>query len=145
MDLSSTKPIDHSGHSHLDGLDYISASIAAQSFSDYLDDKDTDDENSILPPDRRWAWYCKLSTCPKYYSAWSCKSNFLLHLYETPEHYEDKATHTRQGRRELAQAWREETAYDMSEPKKRPPQDKDRQRKDEDEMKRSPISGHQPA
>lgn len=106
-------------------FNFVSASIASQSFGDYLADTDTDTENSTLPPSRRWVWYCKFRTYPEYYSAWSCKSNFLLHLYETPVYREDAITRTREGRRELARAWREETAYDLSEPKKRPPQEGD--------------------
>ncbi|KAI0502794.1 hypothetical protein F5B22DRAFT_45881 [Xylaria bambusicola] len=97
--------------------------ITSQSFGDYLGDTDTDIENSNLPPTRRWVWYCKLRACPDYYSAWSCKTNFLLHLYETPVHREDATTSTRKGRRQLAKAWREETAFDLSEPKKTPPEE----------------------
>lgn len=100
---------------------FVSDCIASQSFGDYLGDTDTDTENSNLPPTRRWVWYCKHRSCPDYYSAWSCKTNFLLHLYETPIHREDATTSTRKGRRQLAKAWREETTFDLSEPKKRPP------------------------
>jgi hypothetical protein len=106
-----------------DETNFVSRSLAAQSFSSYLTDSDTDTENSVLPPNRRWVWYCKLRNCPGYYSAWSCKTNFLLHLYETPVHREDASTKTREGRRRLARSWREETAYNLSEPKKMPPQD----------------------
>ncbi|KAE8340223.1 hypothetical protein BDV24DRAFT_134435 [Aspergillus arachidicola] len=101
---------------------FLSRSIAAQSFADYLTDSDTDTENSTLPPSRRWVWYCKLPGCPKYYAAWTCKTNFLLHLYETPMHREDDNTKTRESRRTLARNWRAETAYDLSEPKETPPQ-----------------------
>lgn len=97
--------------------------ITSQSFGDYLGDTDTDTENSKLPPTRRWVWYCKHRSCPGYYSAWSCKTNFLLHLYETPIHREDATTSTPKGRRQLAMAWREETTFDLSEPKKRPPEE----------------------
>lgn len=100
---------------------FLAESMAASAFEEYLADADTDTENSTLPPTRRWVWYCKLKTCPKYYAAWSCKTNFLLHLFETPVHREDSSTTTREGRRQLALAWREETAYDLSEPKKQPP------------------------
>ncbi|KAI1144933.1 hypothetical protein F4825DRAFT_475223 [Nemania diffusa] len=95
--------------------------LATQSFGDYLGDDDTDTENASLPPHRRWVWYCKHRTCPKYYCAWTCKTNWLVHLYETPVHREDSATTTREGRLELSRAWREETAFDLSEPKKMPP------------------------
>ena len=37
---------------------------------------DTDGENSDLAPSRRYVWYCKLRTCSKNYTAWSCKSHF---------------------------------------------------------------------
>jgi len=104
---------------------FVFNSIASQSFGDYLADTDTDTDNSSLQSTHRWVWYCKLRTCPKYYTAWSCKSNFLLHLYETPLHSEDASTRTREGRRQLARSWREETAYDLSEPKKRPPEEGD--------------------
>ena len=47
------------------------------------------------------------------YSAWICKSNFLLHLYETPVYCRDPSTNTHQGRCQLGRSWREETAYDL--------------------------------
>lgn len=106
---------------------FVSRCIAAQSFADYLTDSDTDTENSTLPPSRRWVWYCKLPGCPNYYSAWTCKTNFLLHLYETPMHREDDNTKMRESRRTLARSWRRKTAYDLSEPKESPPQHNDYQ------------------
>ena len=69
---------------------------------DYLTDSDTDADNADLCGARRWAWYCKNPACPKYWSAWSCKSNFWLYLYETTVHHADVRPHTRVGRRELA-------------------------------------------
>jgi hypothetical protein len=108
-----------------DELDFIRDSIAAQSFSEHLADTDTDEENLGLAPSRRYVWYCKLRVCSEYYTAWSCKSNFLLHLYETPVHRDDPNTRTREGRRQLSRTWREETAYDLSEPKGEPPQEHD--------------------
>ncbi|KAH7118412.1 hypothetical protein EDB81DRAFT_817269 [Dactylonectria macrodidyma] len=102
---------------------FLEDGISSQSSGDYIADTDTDTDNSSLPSHRRWVWYCKLRACPDYYSAWSCKTNFLLHLFDTQVHREDPATRTRQGRRKLAEAWREETAYDLSEPKKRPPEE----------------------
>lgn len=110
--------------------EFVRDSVAAQSFSEYLADTDTDGENSVLVPSRRYVWYCKLRTCSKYYTAWSCKSNFLLHLYETPLHRDDPTTSTREGRRQLSRSWREETAYDLSEPKKKPPQEHDNRARD---------------
>ena len=104
-----------------DKPDFIRNCIAAQSFSEYLADTDTDKENSSLPPSRRYVWYCKLRTCSEYYTVWSRKSNFLLHLYETLVHRDDPNTRTRKERRQLSKSWREETAYDLSEPKKEPP------------------------
>ena len=59
--------------------------------------------------------------CPKYWSAWSCKSNFWLHLYETAVHRADVRTNTRVGRRELAKEWRVETDWEMKEPKQPKP------------------------
>lgn len=118
-------PDNNGGNDGDNSSSFVYDSIAAQSFGDYLADTDTDTENSNLPSCRRWVWYCKLRACPKYYTAWSCKTNFLLHLYETPVHREDAATRTREGRRQLARTWREETAYDLSEPKKQPPKDGD--------------------
>ena len=112
-----------------DEINFVSASIASQSFGEYLGDTDTDTENSNLAPSRRYVWYCKLCTCPGYYAAWSCKSNFLLHLYETPVHREDPSTNTREGRRQLGRSWKEETAYDLSEPKKKSPQELDNEGK----------------
>ncbi|KAI0438936.1 hypothetical protein F4803DRAFT_533180 [Xylaria telfairii] len=103
------------------GRNFLADCLASQSFGNYLGDTDTDTENASLPPHRRWVWYCKHRACPKYYSAWASKTNWLLHLYETPEHREDSTTTTREGRLELAKAWREETAFDLSEPKKLPP------------------------
>ena len=121
--MLETRPIDEFNM----GLDadpstFVSRCIAAQDFADYLTDTDTDAENSVLPRNRRWVWYCKLRTCPKYCSTWICKSNFLLHLYETPEH---RGGVDRERRRQFVKCCREETAYDLSEPKKRPPQDDD--------------------
>ena len=84
---------------------------------DYLTNSDTDADNADLCGARRWAWYCKDPACPKYWVAWSCKSNFWLHLYETAVHRADVRTHTRVGRRELARDWRVETDWEMKEPK----------------------------
>ena len=64
---------------------------------DYLTDSDTDADNADLCSARRWAWYCEDPACPKYWSAWPCKSNSWLHLYETAVHRADVRTHT-QGR-----------------------------------------------
>jgi hypothetical protein len=75
---------------------------------DYLTNGDTDADNADLCSARRWAWYYKDPACPKYWSAWSCKSNFWLHLYETAVHRADVRTHIRVGRRELAREWRVE-------------------------------------
>lgn len=97
---------------------FILDAIESQYFADYLEDGDTDSENEILPSTRRWTWYCRLPGCPDYYSAWACKTNFLLHLYETPVHREHSATQTGKGRRRLGRAWRQDTAYDLSEPKR---------------------------
>ncbi|KAF8855940.1 HET-domain-containing protein [Acephala macrosclerotiorum] len=101
---------------------FVPESNATQSFDTFLVDTDTDADNSTLQYTRRWAWYCRLPACPDYNSAWNCKTNFLLHLYETPVHREDITTKTRRGRRRLARAWRKETAFDMSEPKERLPE-----------------------
>ena len=91
-------------------VNFVRDSVAAQSFSEYLADTDTDEDNSDLAPSRRYVWYCKLRTCPKYYTAWSCKTKFLLHLYETLVHRDDPTTSTRDRRRQLSRSWREETA-----------------------------------
>lgn len=88
---------------------------------DYLTNSDTDADNADLRSARRWAWYCKDPACPKYWSAWSCKSNFWLHLYETAVHRADVRTHTRVGRRELAREWRVETDWEKKEPKQPKP------------------------
>jgi hypothetical protein len=88
---------------------------------DYLTNSDTDADNADLCSARRWTWYCKDPACPKYWSAWSCKSNFWLHLYETAVHRADVRTHTRVGRRELAKEWRVETGWEMKEPKQPKP------------------------
>lgn len=95
--------------------------LTAAEFWDYLTASDTDTDNATAPPQRRWIWYCKEPQCVAYYCAWSLKTNFLLHLFETPCHRQDERTQTREGRRLLALAWREESAWDMSEPKKSPP------------------------
>lgn len=126
--MSTTRTLEEMGIDLNDNTEsFVSRCIAAQSFADYLNDSDTDTENATLPPSRRWVWYCKLPGCPKYYSAWACKTNFLLHLYETPMHRNDGNTKTREGRRTLARSWRKETAYDLSEPKESPPQHQDNQ------------------
>jgi hypothetical protein len=52
-------------------------------------------------------------------------------LYETSLHREDAITRTREGRRKLARSWREERAYDFSEPKKRSPEEGDDEGKGE--------------
>lgn len=84
---------------------------------DYLTSSDTDADNADLCSTRRWVWYCKDPACPRYWGAWTCKSNFWLHLYETSVHRADLRTHTRVGRRELARAWRVETDWEMNERK----------------------------
>lgn len=89
---------------------------------DFYAETDTDTDNASLPAHRRWVWYCKLRSCPDYYRAWTLKTNFLLHLAETPVHSDDPATKTKKGRQQLADAWKEETAFDLSEPKKLPPE-----------------------
>ncbi|TRX96528.1 hypothetical protein FHL15_002800 [Xylaria flabelliformis] len=88
---------------------------------DYLTSSDTDADNADLFPTHRWAWYCKDPTCPQYWSAWSCKSNFWLHLFETEVHRADLRTHTRVGRRNLAREWRVKTDWEMTEPKQPKP------------------------
>ncbi|OAA63271.1 hypothetical protein SPI_03434 [Niveomyces insectorum RCEF 264] len=84
---------------------------------------DTDTDNASLPDHRRWVWYCKLRSCPDYYKSWISKTNFLLHLAETSVHRDDPSTKTRKGRQDLAEAWKEETTFDLSEPKKRSPEE----------------------
>jgi len=49
--------------------------------------------------------------------AWSCKSSFWLHLYETAAHRGNIRTHTRVGRRKLAREWRVKRNWEMKEPK----------------------------
>ena len=88
---------------------------------DYLTNSDTDADNVDLCSSRRWAWYCKDPACHKCWSAWSCKSNFWLHRYETAVHRADVRTHTRVGRRELAREWRVETDWEVKEPKQPKP------------------------
>lgn len=117
--IMDTKPLEEMGISQSNEDNFVSRCIEAQSFAEYLTETDTDAENSSLPHTRRWEWYCKSHHCPSYYTAWTCKSKFLLHLYETPIHREDPSTRSREGRRLLAKNWREETAYDL--PKKQPP------------------------
>ena len=112
--LLSTEPFNVN-----DELDVVRDGVAAQEFSAI------DGENSGLAPSRRYVWYCKLRTCSKHYTASSCKSNFLLHLHETPVHRDDPNTKTREGRRQLSRSRKEETAYDLSEPKKGLPQEYD--------------------
>lgn len=125
--FKDTKPLDEKGLDLTGGNEdsFASRCIAAQSFADYLTDADTDTENSTLPSSRRWVWYCKLPHCPGYYSAWTCKTNFLFHLYETPAHLNDAAIKTRAGRRSLANNWKEEKAFDLSEPKKQSPRNEE--------------------
>jgi len=53
---------------------------------------------------RRWVWYYKDLACPKYWSAWFCKSHFWLHVYKTAVHRADVRTHTC---RELARECRD--------------------------------------
>jgi len=67
---------------------------------------------------RRWVWYYKDLAYPKYWSAWSCKSNFWLHVYKTAVHRADVRTHTC---RELAREWSVETEWEMKEPKEPEP------------------------
>ncbi len=98
--------------------DFIDTSTTASTPFDYATSSDTDADNATLPSARRWAWYCKEPACPGYWSSWSCKSIFWLHLHETSVHKEDAPrTHTRVGRRELAREWRVETDWEMKEPK----------------------------
>jgi hypothetical protein len=65
---------------------------------DYLTESDTDADNADMCSAHRWAWYCGDPACPKYWSAWPCKSNSWLHLYETAVHDADVRTHTHTGR-----------------------------------------------
>jgi hypothetical protein len=44
----------------------------------------------------------------------------MLPLYETPAHQNDAATRTREGRRQLAESWREKKDYGLTEPVKEP-------------------------
>jgi hypothetical protein len=67
----------------------------------YLTNSDTDTDNANLRCARQWAWYYREPACPKYWSDWSCKSNFWMYLYEMAVHRADVRTHTRVGRREL--------------------------------------------
>lgn len=113
--------LDGTRNSDKEGVLPIFQNRGSPAFDQYLTDNDTGSENSSLPPSRRWVWYCKLRDCPQYWSTWTCKSNFLLHLYESPQHRADTRIKTRQGRRQLSASWKEETAYHLSEPKKLPP------------------------
>ncbi|KAI5863308.1 hypothetical protein GGS23DRAFT_566343 [Durotheca rogersii] len=105
----------------LDIADIVGVPVDLATPFDYLTNSDTDADNAELRSARRWAWYCKDPACPKYWSSWSCKSNFWLHLYETDVHRADVRTHTRVGRRELAKEWRVETDWGMEEPKQPKP------------------------
>jgi hypothetical protein len=105
----------------LDSTNIVDAPADLSTPFDYLTNSDTDTDNADLGSARRWAWYCKDPECPKYWSAWSSKSNFWLHLYETAVHRADVRTHTRVGRRELARAWRVETDWEMKEQKQPKP------------------------
>jgi len=93
---------------------FVARSIAAQKFGDYLQDSDTDTDNASLPRSRRWVWVCKLEQCLKHGTAWTCKTNFLLHLFETAVHQDDDLTKSRTGRRQICGQWREERAFDFS-------------------------------
>lgn len=97
--------------------DFVARSIAAQEFGEYMTESDTDTENATAPHGRRWVWLCKSPQCSKNGAAWTCKTNWLLHLYETPAHREDQRTRTREGRRALSRSWRAERAYDFSDMK----------------------------
>lgn len=46
-------------------------------------------------------------------------------LHKTAVHWEESNTSAREGRRQLGRSWREETAYDLRESKKKPPQELD--------------------
>ena len=105
----------------LDPTDFVDNPTDPSHPFDYLTISDTDTDNADLPSTRRWAWYCKDPACPKYWTSWSCKTNFWLHLYETAVHSSDVRTHTRIGRRELAREWRVETDWEMNEPKQPKP------------------------
>ncbi len=105
----------------LDTADIIDIPTDLSTPFDYLTTSDTDADNAALCCAHRWAWYCKNPACPKYWSAWSCKSNFWLHLYETAVHRADIRTHTQVGRRKLVREWRVETDWEMKEPKQSKP------------------------
>lgn len=113
--MLTTEPLD------IANIDTVNIIDVANAPFDYMTNSDTDTDNADLSRTRRWAWYCKDPVCPKYWSAWSCKSNFWLHLYETDVHRADVRTHTRVGRRELAKEWRVETDWEMKEPKQPKP------------------------
>jgi hypothetical protein len=90
-------------YSFIEGLRTVNIVDLSPPF-DYLTNSYTDADNADLGSTRRGVWYFKDSACPKYWNAWSCKSNFWLHLYETAVHY----GYARVGRRELAREWRVE-------------------------------------
>lgn len=60
-------------------------------------------DDAELPVGQKWAYPCKLPSCPDYGKSWQLRSNFLLHLQESGAH--GSAT-TPATRRAIEIAWR---------------------------------------
>ncbi|OIW23269.1 hypothetical protein CONLIGDRAFT_637718 [Coniochaeta ligniaria NRRL 30616] len=53
---------------------------------------DDEVDDAQLPVGQRWAYPCKLPSCPDYGKSWLLRSNFLLHLQESEAHGSSAAT-----------------------------------------------------
>ncbi|KAK4107253.1 hypothetical protein N656DRAFT_820616 [Canariomyces notabilis] len=79
----------------------MASSISNTPIPSELDDEA---DNIYLPSGHKWAYPCKLPSCPDYGRFWMLRSNFLLHLQEREAH--GASAKTPATRRAIELAWR---------------------------------------
>jgi hypothetical protein len=67
-------------------------------------DDEADDADAALPSGHKWAYPCKLISCPSYGKTWLLRSNFLFHLVEEGSHKTTAMTPA--ARRVIEKEWR---------------------------------------
>jgi hypothetical protein len=86
----------------LDIANIIDVPVDLSTLFDYLMDSGTNADNADLRKAVSGHGTARTPRVLSIVSAWSYKSNFWLHLYETAVYRADVRTHIRVGRRELA-------------------------------------------